>query len=912
MTDVTDRWVVPWITSLADWSLRWGVLLAALALWLTVRPPRRAAIRHLLCTIALTTGVLMPLMPRWWNAGVPWTSQKEVATVSEPSPPQHSTGLSSGSIALEPARVWHADRGGAVISERALPAVPLRRALGPWRLAVLIFAAAWATIVLALSARLIGGRVVLSRLRRSALEVDEASLRLLDDCRNALGLSRLAALASHPAVGTPVALGGWRPLILVPLDWNTWPNSQKRACLLHELTHLAHRDDWAKLIQEVIRVPFFFHPLVIWLLARLDRERELLCDEAVVALGTEPVGYARLLLDLARRPARLLPGAAACRPGWLPFLDRRTVAVRIERLLEDDMMRYLSPPTARRMFALGTLAIAAALGIGGLRVHAVEPQAKGIVQPAPRTEPATAARTIEATILDPDGKPVADAVIVAGFEHSGKSNHRVFKTDADGRFSWPMPDGPVSSYFVAHKEGFTPAIWSRYLPAGERCDGFELKLGKQESFTAVLVDTAGQPLAGARVRIEMFAYGSTSPTDRPGITSTTVCYTYMTGDIIAGSPLADLFETTSDRDGSFTFRACPLNARLKLGVTGRGGAELRVRADGQRENLLESMMTDMNFVAAPPRVTTRLVSFPAARIEGRVTTTLPRVSVGGLVVWIQGSNPVRGKLRSEANTGLHSVQTDQDGRFVIDGLNEGTVNVFVEGAGEREIWTYCAARDVALKPGETAEVAFDLIRGVEVEGKVVARGGGEPVEAAQVGVYGPYRPRSGASTIAAKTDAQGRYHYRLPPGETYFYICGPPAGYARLADDGSSQTVIIPDGAARYEVPPLEIAPAVTVRGRVLDAAGSPVIGAKIVGICKGSQCVPLPGTEALTDSQGEFRLPNGYYNTIPIGQTARLLIRLRDGVEHEADALPAADGEVTVKLAASGKPIGVPPAAPR
>jgi hypothetical protein len=240
------------------------------------------------------------------------------------------------------------------------------------------------------------------------------------------------------------------------------------------------------------------------------------------------------------------------------------------------------------------------------------------------------------------------------------------------------------------------------------------------------------------------------------------------------------------------------------------------------------------------------------------------------------------------------------------------VNVFVDGTGEREIWTYRAAHDVALKPGETAEVAFELIRGVEVEGKVVARGGGDPVKAALVGAYGPHRPRSGAATIAATTDAQGRYHYRLPPGETYLYVMGPPTGYARLADEGSSRTVTIPEGVARFEVPPLEIALAVTVRGRVLDAAGSPVIGAKIVGICKGSQCVPIPGTEALTDALGEFRLPPGLYNTIPIGQTARLLIRLRDGVEHEADALPEADGEVTVKLVASGKPPGFPPVAPR
>ena len=109
-----------------------------------------------------------------------------------------------------------------------------------------------------------------------------------------------------------------------------------------------------------------------WLLARLDRERELLCDEAAVALGSDPLIYARLLLDLARRPGRLLPVTPSFRHGWLPFLDRRTVKVRIERLLEDDMLSTLSRsrPFAGRSLLFGSLAVAAALVVGGLRVRA--------------------------------------------------------------------------------------------------------------------------------------------------------------------------------------------------------------------------------------------------------------------------------------------------------------------------------------------------------------------------------------------------------------------------------------------------------------------------------------------------------------------------------------------------------------
>ena len=42
MTRFTGEWVVPWLAFLADWSVRWGVILLILALWfaLALRPPR--------------------------------------------------------------------------------------------------------------------------------------------------------------------------------------------------------------------------------------------------------------------------------------------------------------------------------------------------------------------------------------------------------------------------------------------------------------------------------------------------------------------------------------------------------------------------------------------------------------------------------------------------------------------------------------------------------------------------------------------------------------------------------------------------------------------------------------------------------------------------------------------------------
>jgi hypothetical protein len=177
------------------------------------------------------------------------------------------------------------------------------------------------------------------------------------------------------------------------------------------------------------------------------------------------------------------------------------------------------------------------------------------------------------------------------------------------------------------------------------------------------------------------------------------------------------------------------------------------------------MMEDMGFIPMLAGQATKFIVYPAARVQGRVTTKLTGVSVAGIKVMYQGSQTHRDRPTQPSNFG-ETLATDAEGRFTCDDLNERTINIFVMEPDENVPWTFRAAQDVELKSGWTKAVKIELITGVEVEGTVVVHG--QPVEGAELGTYGPYRPKSGAMTRGAKTDARGRYHYRLPPGETYF------------------------------------------------------------------------------------------------------------------------------------------------
>ena len=69
----------------------------------------------------------------------------------------------------------------------------------------------------------------------------------------------------------------------------------------HELAHLRRGDDWTNLIQKIVRALFFFHPAVWWIENRLSVEREMACDDAVLAETANPHGYASCLVSLLEK-----------------------------------------------------------------------------------------------------------------------------------------------------------------------------------------------------------------------------------------------------------------------------------------------------------------------------------------------------------------------------------------------------------------------------------------------------------------------------------------------------------------------------------------------------------------------------------------------------------------------------------
>jgi len=114
--------------------------------------------------------------------------------------------------------------------------------------------------------------------------------------------SRQVALCVSDRVQVPTAIGLVKPAVVIP----RWVMQELSAdelnqILLHELAHLRRWDDWTNLAQKIVKALFFFHPAVWWIESKVSLEREMACDDAVLAETASPRAYAECLAHLAEK-----------------------------------------------------------------------------------------------------------------------------------------------------------------------------------------------------------------------------------------------------------------------------------------------------------------------------------------------------------------------------------------------------------------------------------------------------------------------------------------------------------------------------------------------------------------------------------------------------------------------------------
>ncbi len=173
-------------------------------------------------------------------------------------------------------------------------------------------------------------------LRHNSPVKDTQLLDLYIKIAGGLKLSSTPPIFRNPLIDTPMALGLFRPTILLPDK--KLPAENLRFVLAHELQHIAKKDLWVKWAMLAVRGVHWFNPMVWLLLRQAQRDIEFACDEAVVQGHSRSFrsAYCDTLLASALPPQLAQPSAAFT----TQFnMDKEVIMKRFQHILDGSKKR---------------------------------------------------------------------------------------------------------------------------------------------------------------------------------------------------------------------------------------------------------------------------------------------------------------------------------------------------------------------------------------------------------------------------------------------------------------------------------------------------------------------------------------------------------------------------------------------
>jgi len=172
---------------------------------------------------------------------------------------------------------------------------------------------------------------------------------------------RKVRLLLSTEIASPMATGFLKPAVLIPAYLREQLTPEEFHCVvLHELAHLARYDDWLNIIGRSAGALAGLHPLVWWTLRQIEREREVACDDWVVAKTRAAHSYAETLARIAE--LRIVARNTLLASGILS--SRSQLRARVEMLVRHG--RVFSPAAALRAVSVATLALVCLATAGAL------------------------------------------------------------------------------------------------------------------------------------------------------------------------------------------------------------------------------------------------------------------------------------------------------------------------------------------------------------------------------------------------------------------------------------------------------------------------------------------------------------------------------------------------------------------
>ena len=464
----------------------WLALAVAAVMWLALRlmPRVNAATRHAVWWAALALVVLLPVVTLLPRSGPPVPSRERAEK-------QIRTHVLSTS-AVQPHLNTGADAPAPPLASAPLPAlnsravaaprvrVPVEFHPGNWPSSLLFL---WMAVCCVLLGRIVHGylrlRGLRNRARSASVDLVVRFEQRLRDSRT----SRVPQLLVSDEVISPLAAGFLHPVVILPeILLEEIAEPELDYVLLHELAHVARCDDWTNLMGRLASAVLVFHPVAAWVLRRIQREREIACDDWVVAATGSAVHYAVTLGRLAEfcsARRRELLATEMAHPS-------SNISERIEILLRP---RFHFSPGASLSRVSVCIAAGLALFSLGVRMPGWIAFAKGSTAAVAYNQAASQSQIGAARMgLAPEGSPIAHVATLSpayGAQSSAASPATLADQDKTWRHEWKITRHDSSSSNVRL------SLISRNDDGNDRMNTEDVPLSSLTGFSLSVLDRDG-------------------------------------------------------------------------------------------------------------------------------------------------------------------------------------------------------------------------------------------------------------------------------------------------------------------------------------------------------------------------------------------------------------------------------------
>ncbi len=655
---------------------------------------------------------------------------------------------------LEPTTPSPADRSLSTpvrIMDQGPSSIPVAPAHSIWTLPSLsqTLTAIWVLGGAFLALRTVWQNVRFARLLRGEPQLDSPDLlRLLDQCRERMGLRQGPILVGTCMVQSPALYGFVRPCLLLPTSMASgFSHQELRYVFMHELAHIKRWDMAINWLMTLLQIIHWFNPLVWYGFSRMRADRELACDALALSrmAAEENRPYGETILKLLER----LAGPAAV-PGLVGISEDK-------HQLKERIRMIAGFRRAGRWSVLAIVLVAglAVVGLSDARKSIREPadtNEEGFgssAQQAPRTV------TLHGRVTDPQGNTLAGVLIDDRSMVSGGNDltdNRCF-SDKQGGFTVNVP---VSNRWYLHvsAQGFRPL----FLEVRSAAKPLEVRLYPILTVYGQVVDEGtGLPIVASRIVLggRMKDTPGSPKTTWRAMAATTVegRYSFMLKDEVSsfqGLPPTGQFGVEALGYVPAASPAFELtNSSLKLDFKLIPGKNLRGRVlDAGGKTCPDAPLLLESWGNLPPNVRGPLLSDTALLLQSWRNQGQIRNGklVEGTVAWRSDSQGYY-----ESPVGL----TDPAQVYVIDERGYAHVNT----------------RELTLQPDITLKGWGTL------EGTI--QPGGRPWRPEKIELYG-FRsaPLPGGPMLdySVTTDAKGKFRFeQVPPDELGIaWVCPSP------------------------------------------------------------------------------------------------------------------------------------------